>query len=96
MTERDLAALVEQVRRDAGDAMAADVDRAARWVVESSDRPVGPECPDVQRCLAKGAAKGARLALQWAEARLSSAAPAVRTEQGPVQVGDRPEPAPAR
>ncbi len=89
-TERDVEQLVEQIRRDANDEVANDVERAIAWVLEHSAKPLPADCPDVQRCLARGAAKGARLALEWAEWRLSTTSAPVSTEKGPVQIGDRP------
>ena len=65
--KRTLDELVEAIRKDAGDAMAEEVQRAASAVLAQSRRTTRPECGEVQRCLVKGAAKGARIALLVAQ-----------------------------
>ena len=59
--------LVATIRRDAGDAMADDVRRAVDSVTAHSQRPLAADCADAQRCLVKGAAHGARVALLYAQ-----------------------------
>lgn len=58
--------LIAMIRKDAGDEMANEVERAATGVLAHSQRTPGPDCEDVQRCLVKGAAKGSRIALEVA------------------------------
>jgi hypothetical protein len=57
--------LVDAVRHDAGDAVAAELRRATDSVLAHSTLPMPADCPDVQRCLVKGAARGLRIALGY-------------------------------
>jgi hypothetical protein len=61
--------LVDMVRKDAGDAVAAELRRAVDSVLAHSTLPMPADCPDVQRCLVKGAARGLRIALSYAHPR---------------------------
>ena len=67
--------LVATIRRDAGDAMAGEVRRAVDSVLATSQRPLPADCPDMQRCLVKGAARGVRIALLYAQPHAPAAAP---------------------
>jgi hypothetical protein len=58
--------LIAAVRRDAGDRLADDVARAIESVTSRSKRPLPSGCPDEEKCLVRGAARGARLAVQAA------------------------------
>jgi hypothetical protein len=60
-----LDVLVEAVRNDAGDAVAAELRRAIDSVLAQSTLPMPANCPDVERCLVKGAARGLRIALNY-------------------------------
>ena len=62
-----LAALLEAVRADAGDGFAGAMQRAFDAVRTKSSRPLPADCPDAERCLVRGAARGARIALLTAE-----------------------------
>jgi hypothetical protein len=55
--------LVARIRSDAGDAYADAVARAIADVRQFSTRPLKPDCPVEDRCLALGAARGARFAV---------------------------------
>ena len=60
--------LVEELRDDAGEGFAQDVQRAAQSVAEQSKRPVSEDCAArEQRCMVKGAVRGLRIALLNAE-----------------------------
>ena len=59
--------LIAAIRADAGDSMADDVRRAIDSVTAHSKRPLASDCADTQRCLVKGAAHGARIALLYAQ-----------------------------
>jgi hypothetical protein len=56
-------ALLRRVRADAGEVMAAAVERAVHEVLAHSTRAVRASCADEQRCLVRGAALGIRIAL---------------------------------
>ena len=58
--------LVDAIRKDAGDAVADEVRRAVDSVLAHSTLPMPADCPDAQRCLVKGAARGMRIALSYA------------------------------
>lgn len=58
---RTVDGLVARVRQDAGDAVADAVRRACDDVAAHSKRPDAPGCGEA--CLVRGAAKGARIAL---------------------------------
>jgi hypothetical protein len=64
--QKTLDGLVAAIRRDAGDKTADAVQRAVDSVMAQSKRPLRVEGDDVQPCLVKGAAKGARLAVMRA------------------------------
>jgi hypothetical protein len=55
-------ALVARIRKDAWPELADAVARAVREAREYSKKPFG-DCPDEERCLARGAARGARFAI---------------------------------
>ncbi len=55
--------LVARIRSDAGDRVADAVARAIADVRQFSQRPIGTTCADEERCLALGAARGARFAV---------------------------------
>jgi hypothetical protein len=59
-----LADFLAVVRRDAGDAFADDVKRAVDDVLARPQRPLPPDCGE--KCLVRGAARGARFALEYA------------------------------
>jgi len=61
--QKTLDALDAAIRRDAGDKTADAVQRAVDSVTAQSKRPLRVEGDEVQPCLVKGAAKGARLAV---------------------------------
>ena len=58
---------VAAVRKDAGDAIADAVRRAVDAVLAQSQRTTRPDCGDIEPCLVKGAAKGVRIALLYAQ-----------------------------
>jgi hypothetical protein len=60
---KTLDGFLTRVREDAGDEFAAAVARAVRDVRDHGQRPVRADCTDEERCLVKGAALGARIAL---------------------------------
>lgn len=60
----DVGDLLRRVERDAGPGFAAAVRRGIESVLGASGRPLSADCgEDQERCIARGAAKGARLAL---------------------------------
>lgn len=63
----DVDSLVAAIRNDAGDGMADEVRRAVDDVTAKSARPLPADCADVQRCLVKGAVRGVRIALLYAQ-----------------------------
>jgi hypothetical protein len=75
-TVRSVEALLQRVRRDAGEDFAAAVERAVTQVLAESRRPSGPGCEAGSACVARAAAKGARLAMSVAREFVRDAAPA--------------------
>jgi hypothetical protein len=73
--------LVAAIRRDAGDMTADAVQRAVDSVVAQSKRPLRVEGDDVEPCLVKGAAKGARMALMNSGPWRAEAAPGASAEK---------------
>jgi len=61
--KKTVESLVDTIRREAGDMTADAVQRAVDSVLAQSKRPLRVEGDDVEPCLVKGMAKGARLAL---------------------------------
>lgn len=80
--------VVAQVRADCGDAFAEAVRRAADEVRRESKRTIAPSCEDAERCLARGAALGARLAVDNALYYLRYEAP--KPAWRPNTSGDTP------
>jgi len=62
-----LDGLVDAVRKDAGDGVAAELRRAVNSVLAHSTLPMRADCPDVQKCIVLGAVKGLRFALAYAQ-----------------------------
>lgn len=75
-------ALVDAIRKDAGDAVAGEVRRAVDSVLSHSALPLPADCVDSEKCLVKGAARGARIALLYAEPRKADVMPATEGAGG--------------
>jgi hypothetical protein len=61
--------LIQELREDAGEGFAIDVQRAVDAVNEQSKRSITEDCAaNEQRCMVKGAVRGLRIALMNAEA----------------------------
>jgi len=60
---------VDAIRKDAGDVVAAEVRRAVNSVLANSTLPMPADCPDAEKCLVRGAARGLRIALSYAHPR---------------------------
>jgi hypothetical protein len=60
---------VDAIRKEAGDAVAAEVRRAVNSVLAGSTLPMPADCPDAEKCIARGAARGLRIALSYAHPR---------------------------
>ena len=67
--------LVDAVRKDAGDTVATELRRAIDSVLAQSSLPLPAACTDAERCLVKGAARGARIALLYATPRKADVMP---------------------
>jgi hypothetical protein len=82
-------ALVERIRKDAGEEIAAQVGTAAQWIRERSTRPFSADCVTEETCLVRRAVHGARIALadrdyiivRRARERLRASDPDLATER---------------
>ena len=62
--EPTVDALIERIRKDAGEEIANQVSAAAQWIREKSTRPFSADCETEETCLVRRAAHGARISLE--------------------------------